>query len=196
MWALGVIAFELLTRRRTFPYGTQREEIFDRIAGRAALPWECPAGAPYRAAALRGLRRSVMLCLSRDPNMRPSAERLLVAWNHMFDSISSVAGDTSDYTPSHPLGSDGITYSTYEATALAGGAAALTAESSAQVAWWRSATADSPAPDAVGAEGVPVATGAHASPEAPPPTAPAAAGVAGVEIGDLLPEGAGARRPE
>jgi serine/threonine protein kinase len=95
MWALGVIAFELLTGQRTFPFGTTKHQVFDQISGRSPLPWEDPAGYTQRAAALRGLRRSVMLCLSRDPAQRPSAERLLVAWNHMFDSFSSVGGETT-----------------------------------------------------------------------------------------------------
>jgi serine/threonine protein kinase len=98
MWALGVIAYELLCSSQTFPYGTKREVIFDQISGRSLLPWEDPRTADHRAVMLRGLRRSVMMCLNRDPEMRPSAERLLMSWNHMFDAYSSVGGTSTEYT--------------------------------------------------------------------------------------------------
>jgi hypothetical protein len=101
MWALGVIAYELLTGQRTFPFGTTKEQVFDQISGRSLLPWEDPGGHAQRVAALRGLRRSIMLCLSRDSAARPSADRLLVAWNHMFDSFSSVGGETTTVSASY-----------------------------------------------------------------------------------------------
>ena len=99
MWALGVIAFELLSKQQTFPFGTRREAVFAAISGRVPLPWERPELEAQRAADLRGLRRSIMLCLSRDPAQRPSAARLLAVWNHMFDSWTSVSGGTSEVVP-------------------------------------------------------------------------------------------------
>lgn len=90
MWALGVIAFELLCSTHAFPYGTKRETICDQISGRALLPWELPEVVVAQRPLLRGLRRTVLLCLSRDPARRPSAARLLAAWNAMFDSFTTV----------------------------------------------------------------------------------------------------------
>lgn len=63
----------------------------DQIAGRAPLRWE-RVGTPECDEALkmlRGLRRSVLRCLSRDPARRPTCEALLASWNHMFDKVTS-----------------------------------------------------------------------------------------------------------
>eukprot|EP00892_Ulva_mutabilis_P012598 jgi/Ulvmu1/9710/UM055_0048.1 len=94
IWAVGVIAFELLTGERTFPYAAARNDILAAIAGRSPLPWE--DGAP-RAAALRarmrGLKRTVLQCLRRDPAARPTAAELLASWDHLFDSIQTRSGE-------------------------------------------------------------------------------------------------------
>lgn len=49
------------------------------------MPWERQELQAQIQAQLRGLRRSVLLCLARDAKLRPTAERLLATWNHMFD---------------------------------------------------------------------------------------------------------------
>jgi serine/threonine protein kinase len=91
VWALGVIAFELLSQRRAFPTATPRAAIQAALVGRKPLPWEDTA--PDRAAALRplrALRRSVLACLSRDPAARPSVRDVLRAWDHLYDTETTV----------------------------------------------------------------------------------------------------------
>jgi serine/threonine protein kinase len=85
MWALGVIAYELLTARRAFPRSLNAEDIRAQIIGRKALPWETPDLRKKRVPELRMLRRSVLTCLSRDPIKRPTSAELLQSWNNLFD---------------------------------------------------------------------------------------------------------------
>lgn len=92
VWALGVIAFELLTKERAFGMHASAAEMLQRVASSAPLPWE--EGAPSQAARLaqlRVLRRSVLQCLVRDPGERPTSEALLQSWSHMFDATRSAA---------------------------------------------------------------------------------------------------------
>ena len=97
MWALGVIAFELLTSSRAFPPsagGVQR--IRDQLCGRAPLPWEASESGVLLSQ-LRVLKRSVLQCLSRDPTERPSSRELLGAWNGLFE------GTTGKTTANYPM---------------------------------------------------------------------------------------------
>ena len=87
IWALGVIAYELLTNSRAFGMGTTRAVITAQVLGREAAPWEQEPRAV--GAKLRGLRRSVMSCLQRDPEQRPTAAQLVEGWEHMFDTIQT-----------------------------------------------------------------------------------------------------------
>lgn len=95
IWAIGVIAFELLTGERTFPAHTMpteggKQAIQDAIAGRSPLPWEKGSkGMEKRLEKLRGLRRTILPCLERDPIQRPTATSLLHAWDHAFDQLHS-----------------------------------------------------------------------------------------------------------
>lgn len=88
MWALGVMAFELLTSEPVFPpLVSTRETIWAQLCGREALPWE--DGAPQQVAKLaqlRGLKRAVLQCLQRRQEERPTAEQVLVQWRTLFDS--------------------------------------------------------------------------------------------------------------
>lgn len=91
MWAVGVIAFELITGEQAFPEEgmdptSARHGMLSALAGRAQLPWERPDAEPHLAK-LRGLRRTVMRCLSRDPQRRPSSQALLVSWELSFDHM-------------------------------------------------------------------------------------------------------------
>ena len=94
MWALGVIAFELLTGQPAFPRGTPTSEVRDRILGVSHLPWETEAGRTRRVPELRFLRRSVAACLDREPQQRPTSAALLDSWNRLFDSHSQASTDT------------------------------------------------------------------------------------------------------
>jgi serine/threonine protein kinase len=92
MWAIGVIAFELLTRARIFPPNLTKQQVRDQIAGRADLPWEDPARRADSIRQLRILKRTVLACLARDPKDRPTADRLLRSWNRLFDTFTSGSG--------------------------------------------------------------------------------------------------------
>lgn len=97
MWALGIVAFELLTNERVFAPGTPTEAIRAAICGQVPLPWEDgAAGAEERREKLRGLRRLVMPCLSRDPAQRPSAATVLHSWHNMFDDMKTRGTFESD----------------------------------------------------------------------------------------------------
>ena len=105
IWSIGVIAFELLTGERAFPrhsVGADADQaVQDAIAGRTLLPWEGPsADTAERLKKLRGLRRTVLRCLDRDPAKRPTALSLLSSWDHTFDNMQTRGTDWS-------AGSDG-----------------------------------------------------------------------------------------
>eukprot|EP00892_Ulva_mutabilis_P005565 jgi/Ulvmu1/3380/UM158_0003.1 len=88
MWALGLMAFELLTGERVFPpIVSTRESIWAKLCGREVLPWE--GGAPRQAeklVQLRGLKQAVLQCLQRHPSDRPTAEQVLTQWRTLFDT--------------------------------------------------------------------------------------------------------------
>ena len=88
MWALGIMAFELLTTQAVFPpMVATRETIWAQLCGREALPWE--AGAPQHRAkvrALQGLKKGVLQCLSRSAEHRPAAVQVLSQWRDLFQS--------------------------------------------------------------------------------------------------------------
>jgi serine/threonine protein kinase len=88
MWALGIMAYELLTDAPVFARDSSKADIQDRLSGRAPLPWEDPETQEVSLKKLRMLKRSLVKCLSRDPAERPSASDLLLAWNKLFDNIS------------------------------------------------------------------------------------------------------------
>lgn len=90
MWALGIMAYELLTDAPVFKRDSTKKDIQDRLSGRAPLPWEDPETKDSSLRKLRMLKRSLVKCFSRDPVERPSASDLLIAWNKLFDNI---AGD-------------------------------------------------------------------------------------------------------
>lgn len=85
MWALGVISFELLTASRSFARSMSADDIRAAIAGRAPLPWETHDFRKKNIPELRMLRRSVLSCLNRDPQRRPTSTTLLQSWNGLFD---------------------------------------------------------------------------------------------------------------
>lgn len=92
VWALGVIAFELLTETRVASVDGDRAAFNDALMGRAPLPWE--ESGPDAVARLRRLRRlrgSILQCLERDPAQRPSSRQVLESWNQMFDGFTTLA---------------------------------------------------------------------------------------------------------
>lgn len=87
MWALGMMAFELLTGELVFPpFVSTRDAIWEQLSGREALPWEADAlGQADILVHLRGLRPAVLQCLQRAPGERPTAQRVLQQWRSLFD---------------------------------------------------------------------------------------------------------------
>lgn len=85
IWALGIIAFELLTGEPLFECHASGRGILGAIAGRTALPWEGP-----RRAELLGklgvFEQLVLECLNRDPAKRPKIGTVAHGWEHMFAS--------------------------------------------------------------------------------------------------------------
>lgn len=105
MWALGVIAFELLTNTPVFEYGTSKKAAFDIITGRGKFPWE-GENSHELLSMLRRLKGTILSCLDRDAAKRPSAAALVSSWNHFFDvtgtqnvtytSATATSGGSSD----------------------------------------------------------------------------------------------------
>lgn len=91
IWALGVMAYELLTDTPVFDKYTQQKDILGQLAGRDYLPWEDPATKEAKLRQLRMLKRSLVKCLARDPAQRPSAAELLSSWEKLFDSLGADA---------------------------------------------------------------------------------------------------------
>ena len=91
LWALGIMAFEMLTHKAVFPpLVTTKEAIWAQLTGRGRLPWEQGAPRPAESAKkLRGLRRPILQCLQRNPDDRPTAEEVLAHLRNLFDSHSS-----------------------------------------------------------------------------------------------------------
>jgi serine/threonine protein kinase len=104
MWAVGAIAFELLTRTRAFSSRATMATVRDQIAGRAPLTWEDPAQRGSKLRQLRILKRIVLACLSRDPRQRPSANKLLNSWKRLFDAMTTCSGLFGSTTPLHNNG--------------------------------------------------------------------------------------------
>jgi serine/threonine protein kinase len=93
MWALGIIAFELLTQRRVFlPFEMDTDQIVGQLLGHEQLPWEGP-DKDNLLPKLRVLKRTVLACLARDPAQRPTAQALLGKWNNLFESTTGTTRD-------------------------------------------------------------------------------------------------------
>jgi serine/threonine protein kinase len=88
IWALGMVAFELLTNERVFAADTSQAAVRATLTGRAPLPWEPSApGSAQRRQRLRVLGRLILPCLDRDPLRRPTAAQLLRSWWHLLDDM-------------------------------------------------------------------------------------------------------------
>jgi serine/threonine protein kinase len=103
IWALGLIAYELLTGTRVFEAhhsstatfsDSADEQVRLQLIGEAGLPWE-DARTRSSVRKLHQMKRSVMLCLSRNPKERPNSELLLDMWNEIFEGMAGTTADTS-----------------------------------------------------------------------------------------------------
>lgn len=88
VWALGVIAYELLTGTALLPpLVAPQNDAWRQLLGKALLPWEAGSeGATERLSQLRALKRGVLACLERDPKDRPTSDSVLTTWTHIFDT--------------------------------------------------------------------------------------------------------------
>lgn len=70
-WALGVVAYELMTGSRAFlTQRHRRERVIQMLRGEKPLPWEEHVGAPAVNGALGVLRDPILGLLERDPDRR------------------------------------------------------------------------------------------------------------------------------
>ena len=96
MQALGIIAFELLTGTRVFPpFNNCREEIAETLLGDHLLPWEQESAERDLLPRLRALKRSVLACLERDPNQRPTSAEVLGKWHSLLETETAKASRKS-----------------------------------------------------------------------------------------------------
>jgi serine/threonine protein kinase len=94
VWALGVIAFEILTEERAFPVGMSQEQIFEALVGITPLPWEGADRDPAAAARLAKLqmfKHDILQCLERDPHARPRISAVVLSWRHVFMAATTKA---------------------------------------------------------------------------------------------------------
>lgn len=93
LWALGVIAFELLTGTRVFsPDSTCEEQAVSMLCGLEPLPWEEGAvGSEESLRMLKGLRGMVLRCLDRDPNARPTADGVQRLLTDLFEASAGIS---------------------------------------------------------------------------------------------------------
>ena len=81
VWALGVMAFELLTRSRVFLPGT-RQLVEETMLGQHLLPWEDTADPEYGANMRRlgWMKKGVLSMLERNPEDRAKLPGVLKDW--------------------------------------------------------------------------------------------------------------------
>lgn len=102
MWSLGVVAVELLTGERIFAPPLKENEARAQLLGSTPLPWEDPVLQKNILPKLKLLKRSVLMCLERDPAKRPTSRELLGAWNGLFESVTGTT--TAEYILPEPKG--------------------------------------------------------------------------------------------
>lgn len=107
IWAIGLIAYELIHRQRAFrEFSWTFTDVLDAAAGAKAYPWEDRPGTFRRDPDLRALGSVVRACLARDASARPTAEKLVQKLNQLFDSHGTTMGPgtiTSGAEPSVPM---------------------------------------------------------------------------------------------
>jgi serine/threonine protein kinase len=103
VWALGVIAFEMLTGESVFEPFAGQDAALSAIAGRTPMPWE-GARRSELLAKLFAFQPHVLECLQRDPVKRPTIDKFVAAWEHLFQSSSTRTWSLPTLSPS-PTGS-------------------------------------------------------------------------------------------
>lgn len=77
IWALGVMAYEIIVGEPLFPRGTLSNVVYQCAAGDQQYPWERAREAQPEAWRRSRLRAAVVPCLAREPTRRPSAQQLI-----------------------------------------------------------------------------------------------------------------------
>lgn len=105
IWAIGLIAYELIHRQRAFrEFSWTFTDVLDAAAAAKAYPWEDRPGTFKRDPDLRALGSVVRACLARDASARPTAGQLVQKLNRLFDGTTVGGGThTSDAEPSVPM---------------------------------------------------------------------------------------------
>lgn len=90
IWAVGVMAYELLTRTVWFD-GLSQEEMLSKVATQGQLPWEVPGAETRRTLrrTLRALAPHILSCLHRDPAQRPTAAQLAGKLDSLYSTTKS-----------------------------------------------------------------------------------------------------------
>ena len=103
VWALGVMAFELLAARPAFSAFTTVAEIFASLLeepGAQPLPWADP-NAAGDLEQLGNLRGPVLACLSPDPKARPTANALVATIHRLFGAAAVAPSGTAVSKSAH-----------------------------------------------------------------------------------------------
>ena len=94
IWALGVIAYELLTRE-VWHQGLSQQQITEAISTEGRLPWEA-ASPEARSELRRTLRKklqrlapTVLNCLTRDVAQRPTASVLVASLEGIYHATTT-----------------------------------------------------------------------------------------------------------
>eukprot|EP00892_Ulva_mutabilis_P001194 jgi/Ulvmu1/11075/UM007_0257.1 len=91
VWALGVIAWELFTKRKFYGPAPDFKWVVRVLMGEEPLPSELPLLPEVREKLGNSRFRNVFLSmLARDPAARPSVSQLLTAWNSVFSQTTSL----------------------------------------------------------------------------------------------------------
>jgi Protein kinase domain len=99
MWAVGVIAYELMIGHAAFPQGEwMKWDIHAAAVGKRAYPWESDIGTFRNIPELRALKPAIFKCLARDAVDRPSSAGFLALLNGLFDHHGTGTVSTSSST--------------------------------------------------------------------------------------------------
>lgn len=96
IWAIGVMAFELLLHKRAFSaLAWPKFDVMYAALGKRAYDWESEVGTFRTIPELRVLSKVVHACLQRDPLKRPTAAELLHLLNSLYDASLTASAMTS-----------------------------------------------------------------------------------------------------